>query len=173
MEKEPEKLLNEFKEHLSSFIGLKLELLKLNAYERVAKIIAILSHSLILMLLAFFTVLFIFIALGFFLGELLHSVSLGFLLVAVIYIILFLIVFYDKKGVQTIIMNIVINAIQEKEEEDNDDGDEKYHTDKQAGIPPASGTSGKASESENPVTATDRSNDRTETPLSAGGAKGL
>ena len=51
MGKEPEKILNEFKERLSSFIGLKIELFKLNAYERVARIIAILSHSLILMLL--------------------------------------------------------------------------------------------------------------------------
>lgn len=43
MGKEPEKILNEFKERLSSFIGLKIELFKLNAYERVARIIAILS----------------------------------------------------------------------------------------------------------------------------------
>lgn len=124
MEKEPEKLFNEFKERISSFVGLKLELLKLNAYERIAKTIAILSHSLILMLLGFFTILFIFIALGFFLGELLSSVSLGFLLVAVIYILLFIIVFYDKKGIQHMIMNIVINAIQEKEEEDENDGND-------------------------------------------------
>lgn len=123
MEKEPEKLLNDFKERIFNFIGLKLELLKLNAYERVAKIIAILSHSLILLLLAFFTILFIFIALGFFLGGLLNSVALGFLIVAVIYVILLILAFYEKKGIQDAIMNIVIEAIQEKEDEDNDDDD--------------------------------------------------
>lgn len=130
MGKEPEKILNEFKERLSSFIGLKIELFKLNAYERVARIIAILSHSLILMLLAFFAILFLFFTLAFFLGELLNSISLGFLIVAGIYILLFIITYYSKKSIQIGIMNIVIGAIQEKEEEeDKDDGDDTETTD--------------------------------------------
>lgn len=129
MGKEPEKILNEFKERLSSFIGLKIELFKLNAYERVARIIAILSHSLILMLLALFAILFLFFTLAFFLGYLLNSTALGFLIVAGIYILLFIITYYSKKSIQIGIMNIVIGAIQEKEEEDKDDGDDTKTTD--------------------------------------------
>lgn len=128
MGREPEKILNEFKERLSSFIGLKIELFKLNAYERVARIIAILSHSLILMLLALFAILFLFFTLAFFLGYLLNSTALGFLIVAGIYILLFIITYYSKKSIQIGIMNIVIGAIQEKEE-DKDDGDDTKTTD--------------------------------------------
>ncbi len=128
MGKEPEQALNEFKEHLSSLIGLKIELLKLNAYERIANIVAILSRSLILMLVAFFAVLFIFFCLAFYLGELLNSIALGFLLVAGIYILTFIIVYYNKRGVKTAIMNIVIAAIQNKEDDDNyDNGKHKHH----------------------------------------------
>lgn len=129
MGKEPEKILNEFKEKLSSFIGVKLEIFKLTAYERVAKIIAILSHSLILMLLAFFAVLFLFFTLAFFLGEVLNSISLGFLIVTGIYILLFIVAYYMKKSIQIGIMNIVINALQEKDEDDNDYGDDIHTND--------------------------------------------
>lgn len=146
MGKEPEQILNEFKECLSSYIGVKIELFKLTAYERVAKIIAILSHSLILMLLAFFAVLFLFFTLAFFLGELLNSISLGFLIVSVIYIFLFLIAFYAKKSIRKGIMNIVIGAIQEKEE-DNEHGNDEHTTD----------TPLRTSEETEPAAGTDRS----------------
>lgn len=144
MGKEPEQVLNEFKERLSSLIGLKIELLKLNAYERIANIVAILSHSLILMLLAFFAVLFIFFCLAFYFGELLNSTALGFLIVAGIYILTFIIVYYNKRGVKTAIMNIVIAAIQNKEEDDNyDKGKHKHHptdTEHNASVPETEST---------------------------------
>lgn len=147
MGKEPEQILNEFKERLSSFIGVKIELFKLTAYERVAKIIAILSHSLILMLLAFFAVLFLFFTLAFFLGELLDSITLGFLIVSCIYIVLFIIAYYDKKSIRRGIMNIVIGAIQEKEEDDNDNGNDEH----------TNGANLPASEETEPATGADRS----------------
>ena len=39
---------------------------------------AVFSYGIVLILLAFFTILFLFLALGFFLGELLGSMALGF-----------------------------------------------------------------------------------------------
>lgn len=125
MRQEPEEILNQFKERLLSYIGIKIELFKLDAYERIAKIIAILSHSLILMLLALFLILFLFFTLAFFLGEVFNRISIGFLIVVCIYLILFTIAYYMKKRIQTGIMNMIIGAIQEKEEEDND---EEYNT---------------------------------------------
>ena len=68
MEKDSGEIFRELKKDLSAYVELKLELLKLNTYERTGKVIAVLSYGVILLFLAFFAILFIFLALGFFLG---------------------------------------------------------------------------------------------------------
>ncbi|MFR7810159.1 MAG: hypothetical protein ACLU4N_13330 [Butyricimonas faecihominis] len=78
MENIAEKTFAELKEDISTYVELRLELLKLNTYERVAKTMAVFSYGIVLVLLAFFAILFLFLALGFFLGELLGSMALGF-----------------------------------------------------------------------------------------------
>ena len=67
MEKDAGEIFRELKKDLSAYVELKLELLKLNTYERTGKVIAVLSYGVILLFLAFFAILFIFLALGFFL----------------------------------------------------------------------------------------------------------
>ena len=66
MEKDAGEIFRELKKDLSAYVELKLELLKLNTYERTGKVIAVLSYGVILLFLAFFAILFIFLALGFF-----------------------------------------------------------------------------------------------------------
>ena len=66
MEKDSGKIFRELKEDVSAYVELKLELLKLSTYERSGQLIAVLSYGLILLFLAFFAILFIFLALGFF-----------------------------------------------------------------------------------------------------------
>ena len=56
MENAAEKIFTELKEDISTYARLKLRLLKLMAIERTAIVLAVLSHSLILLLLSFFTV---------------------------------------------------------------------------------------------------------------------
>ena len=73
MEKDAGEIFRELKKDLSAYVELKLELLKLNTYERTGKVIAVLSYGVILLFLAFFAILFIFLALGFFLGDLFGS----------------------------------------------------------------------------------------------------
>lgn len=117
MEKEPGQVLNDLKQQVSEFIGMKVELIKLNAYERIARIIAILSHSLLVTLLAFFATLFLFTALGFFLGELFNHTSVGFLIIALLYILAFIIVLRCQKSIQVKVMNIILKAMMDTEEE--------------------------------------------------------
>ena len=69
MEKDSGKIFRELKEDVSTYVELKLELLKLSTYERSGQLIAVLSYGLILLFLAFFAILFIFLALGFFMGD--------------------------------------------------------------------------------------------------------
>ena len=81
MENIAEKTFAELKEDISTYVELRLELLILFTYERVAKTMAVFSYGIVLVLLAFFAILFLFLALGFFLGELLGCMALGFVLV--------------------------------------------------------------------------------------------
>ena len=69
MEKDSSEIFHKLKRDLLTYVELKLELLKLDAYERTGKVIAVLSYGVILLFLAFFAILFIFLALGFYMGD--------------------------------------------------------------------------------------------------------
>lgn len=119
MENGAEKIFTELKDAVSVYAGLKVRLLKLMAIERAARFLAALSHSLILMLLAFFTILFLFIALGFFLGELLESIALGFLIVGGIYLFCSWCFFMARKGIRLQLTNLFISVIQTNDDDDD------------------------------------------------------
>lgn len=136
MEKETEEIFKKLKKDILTYAELQLELLKLNAYERSGKVVAILSYSIILISLVFITILFLFLALGFFLGELLGSQGLGFGVVAIFYLILILTVILTKKRIHKRILNSIIFALTAsecKEDPDsnlnNSNDDEQTSTD--------------------------------------------
>ncbi len=129
MENDPEKIFACLKDEISNYAGLRLRLLKLMAIERAAGFLSALSHSLILLLWAFFTVLFLFIALGFYLGDLLGSVALGFLIVGGIYLMLILLFVWAKSGIRMQLTNIFIDALQTNDEDDDDDDEENRSAD--------------------------------------------
>ena len=110
MENTAGKIFTELKEDISTYARLKLRLLKLMAIERTAIVLAVLSHSLILLLLSFFTVLFLFVALGCY---------LGFLIVGGFCLLFTLIVWGMKHGIRIGIMNMVIEALQANDDEDD------------------------------------------------------
>ena len=126
MEKNPGNVFHEMKDDLTAYAELKLELLKLTAYEKGGQIISHLSYDLLLMLLAFFATLFIFLAIGFYLGELLESMGAGFAVVAILYIMLIGIIMKNRKSIQFKIMNIIISALTAND--DNDEKDNKEDT---------------------------------------------
>lgn len=128
MEKEPGKIFREVKDDLKVYAELKLELLKLSAYEKGGKIISHLSYDLLLMLLAFFATLFIFLAIGFYLGELLQSMGAGFAVVAILYMLLIGIIMKNRKHIQLKIMNVIISALTANDDKDDKDKDDKEDT---------------------------------------------
>lgn len=119
MEKDAGKIFVELKEDITTYAGLKLRFLKLTAIERAARLMAVLSHGIILMLLVFFTVLFLFIALGFYLGELLDDTSLGFLIVGGIYLLLTFIAIGVRGRIREKLMNMMIEAIMANDDDDD------------------------------------------------------
>ena len=120
MEKDPDKIIQELREDVSAFVELKLELLKLNTYERTGKVIAVLSYGLVLLFLAFFAILFIFLALGFFLGEWIGVTGAGFGLVAVLYLLLMWLIVHNREIITTKVLNEVIATLLSNDEKRNE-----------------------------------------------------
>jgi hypothetical protein len=75
-------------------------------------------YGLILLLVLFFAILFIFLALGLFLGELIGSASVGMALVAVLYLIVMGVLLFSKDKIQMWLTNLFIAEITKNDEED-------------------------------------------------------
>jgi len=125
MEKDSGEIFRELKDDLSAYVELKLELLKLNT----GKVIAVLSYGVILLFLAFFAILFIFLALGFFLGDLFGSVGSGFGVVAILYLILIGIIIMNKDRISNKVLNVVISALTTNDDKTNATDNEQAATD--------------------------------------------
>lgn len=128
MEKDSGKIFRELKDDVSAYVELKLELLKLSTYERSGKLIAVLSYGMILLFLVFFAILFIFLALGFFLGDVFGSLGVGFAVVAVLYLLLIGIIIMNKDKISNKVVNVVIAALNSNDDK-NDATDNKQNTD--------------------------------------------
>ncbi|MCI6524118.1 MAG: phage holin family protein [Parabacteroides sp.] len=129
MEKDPDKIIQELREDVSAFVELKLELLKLNTYERTGKVIAVLSYGLVLLFLAFFAILFIFLALGFFLGEWIGVTGAGFGLVAILYLLLMWLIIRNREIITTKVLNEVIATLLSYDEKRNETTNDKSAAD--------------------------------------------
>lgn len=129
MEKDSGKIFRELKEDVSAYVELKLELLKLNAYERTGKLISILSYDMIILFLVFFAILFIFLALGLFLGDLFGSLGAGFGVVALLYLLLIGIITANKERIGMKITNIIIAALVANDDKNDTATDKKQPVD--------------------------------------------
>ena len=131
MEKDSGKIFHELKDDVSAYVELKLELLKLSTYERSGQLIATLSYGLILLFLAFLAILFIFLALGLFLGDAFNSMGAGFAVVAGLYFLLIGLVVLNKNTICRMIINIVLAALNDND--DNDDATDQQQSANSAG----------------------------------------
>ena len=129
MEKDSGEIFHKLKKDLSAYVELKLELLKLNTYERTGKVIAVLSYGIILLFLAFFAILFIFLALGFFLSDWFGSAGFGFGAVAVLYILLIGIIILNKDRISNKVLNVVLSALTTNDDNTNATDNEQAATD--------------------------------------------
>jgi len=90
----------------------KLTVVKIN--QKTADISAVASFSMIIGLIGFFVCMFLGIAAAFWLGELLGSMGLGFLLVAAFYILLLVILFLSRKKLfYPFVKNLIVKSIYE------------------------------------------------------------
>ncbi|MDR2765003.1 MAG: hypothetical protein LBB90_08225 [Tannerella sp.] len=124
MKKDSGAFFRELKEDAVTYAALKLELLKLGAYERTGKVISVLSYGLILLILALFLMLFAFIALAFFLDDWLQSPGLGFAFVSVLYLLIMGGVVFYRQKIRKMILNTVLAALTSNENNNNETASE-------------------------------------------------
>lgn len=129
MKKNSREIFRELRDDISSYVELKLELLKLSTYERSGHLIAVLSYGLIILFLAFFAILFIFLALGFFMGDVFGSIGAGFAFVAVLYLLLIGLIMTNKQKICNTVLNIVIAALNGNNENGDTTTDTKQTAD--------------------------------------------
>lgn len=136
MEKDSEQLFNKIKKDVIAYFDLRFEYLKLSTYERTGKVLGVLSYGLILLFTAFFAFLFIFLSLGFFLGDLFDSIGLGFISVAFLYLILILVIFYNKNRITNKVENEIIAALMSNDDKNNNtDNNDTANNEQQASNP--------------------------------------
>ena len=120
MEKDSSTIFRELKEDVSTLTKLKLQLIKLNTYEKMGTVVAVVSDGLALLVMLFSAFLFIFLALSIYLETVFDVDGCGFMLVSCLYLFMALLLVLNKKRVQTKVLNIVIAALISKEEKKND-----------------------------------------------------
>lgn len=111
MGKDAETVFRELKDDTVAYAELKLELLKINAYERISKVIAILSYGLLLSALTLITLLFVMLTLGFLFSKWLDSTVAGIGIVAAFYLLLVVVVVFNKNRISLKVTNIIITAL--------------------------------------------------------------
>ncbi len=120
-EKSP--VISELRQLITEYFDARLKLLKLETFEKIAKVTAVLFSSLVMALLAFFLLFFLSMSLGFYLGKIFDSMALGFLSVTGLYLILFVLVLLMKKDLlENFLIERIIGELTKKEDDDEQPG---------------------------------------------------
>ena len=104
-------LISEIKADVRKLINIKIELLKLEVFEKSSIIGSFLIYGLIITNLVFFALLFAFVALGFLIGDWVNSLAGGFGIVSLIYLIIIFIFIVCRKSIFTGLQNALLKEL--------------------------------------------------------------
>lgn len=111
------------------YLDTQFELLKLQAISRMTRIMGSLIVDASKLLLTLLVIFFWSLALGFYLGEVLGSYSLGFLATGGIFLIIILLIRVFEPKLEAKFMNLSIKRILAKWDDPDDEEEEKLNTD--------------------------------------------
>jgi uncharacterized membrane protein YqjE len=94
-------IISNLKEDIMELIKVKMQVLRLEIFEKTSIAASFLIYGLIIINLVFFALLFAFMALGFLFGDLIHSVAGGFGIVVFIYLLLLAALILCRKSILT------------------------------------------------------------------------
>jgi ABC-type glycerol-3-phosphate transport system permease component len=112
---------NEMKQLIADYVEARVDLIKLEVFEKIAKVTAALFSSVVVALLGFFLLFFLSMSAGFYLSRLFDSQGIGFIIVTGFYLLLFGIVLFRKKDfMEKYIIDRIIGELTRKEGEDGE-----------------------------------------------------
>lgn len=120
MEKDLQDLFTITKDNVSKYIDLRLKLLKIETYEKVGKVSSVLLLILLILFIVFFAVLFLFMGLGYYLGQVLGNQSLGMALIGGLYLILLISVILYRNKIMNNLFNLFVSELMK-----DDDGEKQ------------------------------------------------
>ncbi|HLT86907.1 MAG TPA: hypothetical protein VKZ57_04910 [Sphingobacterium sp.] len=103
------------------YVDTQIKLLQLKGLAKGSRIMGSLVLDVVKIVFTLFIVFFCSLALGFYLGEVLDSNALGFLLTGVIFFVLVLLIRAFEPGLERIFMNITIRKVTNKWQGDEDE----------------------------------------------------
>ncbi len=116
-------VINELRQLITEYFDARLKLIKLETFEKIAKVTAVLFSSLVVALLGFFLLFFLSMSLGFYLGKVFDSLTLGFLAVTGLYLLLFVVVLLMKKDLmEKFLIERIIGELTKNEGDDEHAG---------------------------------------------------
>ncbi|GHT86504.1 hypothetical protein FACS18947_6400 [Bacteroidia bacterium] len=104
-------LITQIKEDILSLIGLKIQLLKLETAEKTSVAGSFFIFAVIIINLALFALLFVFVALGFLFSDWVGSLAGGFAVVGAIYILIMALMFVFRESICTALQNLLLKAL--------------------------------------------------------------
>ncbi len=108
--------------HLKEYIDAKIALAKLNLAEKSSKILSNVIATMIVGIIFLFFIFFSSFALGYFLGQKLNNIYFGFLIVAGIYLLLGLIIWFGRERILRVpIMQSIIRQLFKSDEASEED----------------------------------------------------
>ena len=99
MRTEGKSLLEQLRDAGMEYLQAKVQLTKVQAYEKIARISGVFFSLLIISLLACFTVLFVGLMFGFLLSGLFNSTAIGFSIVAGVFIIMLVVLVIKREAI--------------------------------------------------------------------------
>jgi uncharacterized membrane protein YqjE len=113
MKQEPNlrSILSLLKTNVIELFHTKIELLKLETFEKTSRVGAFLIYGLIILNFLFFIFFFAFIALGFLIGDRIQSIAGGFAVVTLIYSVLLAITVACRKSILTSFQNLFLKEL--------------------------------------------------------------
>lgn len=110
----------QYRKELEQYIQDRFLLIKLQAFEKTAKLIALFFLLLLFIFLVFFVLLFLSIMAGYFFAGITGNLYVGFGIVAALYLFLLGILFLSRKWFNKKIINTVIGIFFEKNNEEDE-----------------------------------------------------
>ena len=122
MEDEPKSFLTQLRDAGAEYLQAKVQLTKVQAFEKIARVTGIVFSLLIVVLLSCFTVVFIGLMLGFLIADLTHSNAIGFSVIAGIFILLLIILVVKRESIleKPIAEKVVKELFEEENEKEGD-----------------------------------------------------